>query len=137
MPPVPDFPPEMEFDPRHPRNLGEKGLAPSAISENVELVGATGWVVYDVFVQGNYAYLCAGGFLVILDISSPAHPTKVGNIALPYLAYDVYASRSYAYVADYYSGLRVIDVYSPENPREVGFYNTPGGALVSENLTRR
>ncbi|MBC8234652.1 hypothetical protein H8E77_34345, partial [bacterium] len=40
----------------------------------------------------------------------------------------VYVSRSYAYVADFYSGLRVIDVSTPENPFEVGFYDTPGYA---------
>jgi len=128
MPPALDFPPRIELDPRHPRVPGEKGLAPSAISENVEFVGATGGAVSDVFVQGNYAYLCAGGFLVILDISAPTHPTKVGYIALPDIAYGVYVSGSYAYVADCYSGLRVIDVSSPSSPREVGFYDTPGAA---------
>jgi len=125
-PPAFSFPPGREFDPRHPLDLRENGISPSAISENVEFVGATGGAVYDVFVQGNYAYLCAVGVLVILDISAPAHPTKVGYIALPDLAYGVHVSGSYAYVADGSSGLRVIDVSSPSNPREAGFYDTVG-----------
>ena len=60
---VPDFPEGRVFDPRHPPKRGEGGISPSAISENVELVGTTGGAVYDVFVQGNYAYICAGNFL--------------------------------------------------------------------------
>jgi hypothetical protein len=35
---------------------------------------------------------------------------------------------SYAYVADYNCGLRVIDVSNPESPQEVGYYDTPGDA---------
>ncbi|MBM3243017.1 hypothetical protein FJZ31_42710 [Candidatus Poribacteria bacterium] len=78
--------------------------------------------VYFVNRQGNYAYLCAYGVLVILYISSPAHPTKVGYIALPDVAEGVYVSGRYAYVSDYHSGLRVIDVISTSNLKEVGFY---------------
>jgi len=84
---------KISFIPLDPR---ERGISPSAhktkslvseanISENVEFVGATGGAVWDVFVavhkataerseQGNYAYLCAYGVLVILDISAPVHP---------------------------------------------------------------
>jgi hypothetical protein len=32
----------------------------------------------------------------------------------------------YAYVADYWSGLHIIDVSDPRNPQEVGSYDTPG-----------
>ena len=38
---VPDFPKGIEFDPRHPPQQGERGISPSAISENVEIVGVT------------------------------------------------------------------------------------------------
>ena len=36
----------------------------------------TGGIVYDVFVQDDYAYVCAGGMLTILDVSAPSNPTK-------------------------------------------------------------
>ena len=36
-----DFPQGRGFDPRHPFSLREGGISPSAISENVEFVGAT------------------------------------------------------------------------------------------------
>jgi len=92
MPPALDFPPGRELDPRHPRVLGEKGLVPSAISENVEFVGATGGAVFDVFVQDNYAYVCAGGTLTILDVSAPSNPKKFGYVALPDFALGIYVS---------------------------------------------
>jgi hypothetical protein len=52
------------------------------------------------------------------------------------LAYGVYVSGNYAYVADWDAGLRVIDVSNPSNPREVGYFVTPGlawGVYVSGN----
>jgi hypothetical protein len=137
-PPASDFPPGREFDPRHPftsfkgrpLDLRESGISPSAISENVELVGATGGAVYDVFVQGNYAYyVCAGGTLTILDVSAPSHPTKVGYVALTDVACGVYVQGGLAYVADDEFGLRIIDVSSPSSPKEVGSYDTTGRAL--------
>jgi hypothetical protein len=130
-PPALDFPPEREFDPRCPRDPGEirpENRDATAISENVELVGATGGVVYDVFVQDNYAYVPVGITLTILDVSAPSNPTKVGYVALPDTALGVYVHEGLAYVADRESGLRIIDVSSPSSLVEVGFYDTPGYA---------
>ena len=39
-------------------------------------------------------------------------------------AFGVFISGSYAYVADSYTGLRIIDVSDPTHPSEVGLYNT-------------
>ena len=130
MPPALDFPPGREFDPRHPLEPRESGISPSAISENVEFVGATGGMVHDVFVQGNYAYIHARGILVILDVSAPSHPTVIGCAVPQIVSWDggLYIQGSLAYVADVNSGLRIIDVSSPSSPVEVGFYDTPGYA---------
>ena len=111
-----DFPPGIEFDPRHPLQQGEGGISPSVISEDVELVGTTGGAVYDVFTQENYAYICAGGTLTILNVSVPSHPTNVGCVALPDFAFGVYVQGSLTYVADRESGLRIIDVSDPSSP---------------------
>ena len=125
-----DFPKVREFDPRHPPQQGEGNISPSAISENVELVGATGGPVWDVFVQDNYAYVCADGVLLILDVSVPSNPKNVGTVALPDMALGVYVQGGLAYVADGSSGLRIIDVSVPSSPSEVGFYDTPGSLGV-------
>jgi hypothetical protein len=48
----------------------------------------------------------------------------------------VYVSGNYAYVADYSSGLRVIDITDPANPSVVGTCDTPGfanGVYISGN----
>ncbi|MEO0100578.1 MAG: hypothetical protein ABIL04_06220 [candidate division WOR-3 bacterium] len=49
----------------------------------------------------------------------------IGSYNTPGLAYGVYVSSPYAYVADGYAGLRVIDISNPTNPQEVGSYDTP------------
>lgn len=131
------FPKGREFAPRHLPQREEVGILPSAISENVEFVGTTGGSVQDVFVQDNYAYVCAGGTLTILDVSAPSNPIKVGYVALPDFAYSVYVQDSLAYVADVSSGLRIIDVSVPSSPVEVGFYDTPDqayGVYVQDSL---
>jgi hypothetical protein len=50
---------------------------------------------------------------------------EVGYYDTPGIAYDVYVSGQYAYVADGKEGLRIIDISNPSNPREVGFFKTP------------
>lgn len=99
-------------------------------SKDVELIGRAlvEGPPYAVFVKDNLAYLCAGYALVILDISNPTQPVKLGLVELPGSAQDVYVLGNYAYVADWY-GLRIIDVSDLSSPYEVGFYDTAGYAL--------
>jgi hypothetical protein len=52
----------------------------------------------------------------------------VGFWNTPSYAYDVAVAGSYAYVADGYAGLRVIDISDPTAPLEVGSCSTPGDA---------
>jgi len=76
-PPALDFPPGIELDPRHLGVLGEKGLVPSAISENVEFVGATGGAVYDVFVFASLNSLLRkppGELRLSLRLRRPCNP---------------------------------------------------------------
>ena len=55
----------------------------------------------------------------------------VGSVDTPGEAIDVAVSGSYAYVADYASGLQVIDITSPVSPHPVGSVDTPGRARLS------
>ena len=100
-----------------------------ADAQNVELVGHIGGPTYAVAVQGNYAHIGEGYSLTILDISDPASPIVVGKtFPLPDIVQGVAIAGGYAYVADGDGGLRVINVSTPTNPVEVGFYDTPGHA---------
>ncbi|MGD2084952.1 MAG: hypothetical protein PVH61_02090 [Candidatus Aminicenantes bacterium] len=79
-----------------------------------------------VYIQGPYAYCAADkAGLDIIDISSPYHPRKVGNMDTPGSAIDVHVKGNYAYVADYHEdkgGLLVIDISRPCCPIQVGTY---------------
>ena len=105
-------------------------VAVTGDSQNVALIGralAEG-PVHAVALEGNYAYICAGCAFVILDVSDPTQPVKMGSLVLTDFANDVYISENYAYVADSSSGLRIIDISDKQNPNEAGSYDTPGNA---------
>ena len=98
-------------------------------AHNVEFIGQIGGATWAVAIQGSYAYAGVGPRLVILNITNPALPTLVGQTApLPGMVYDVAVAGSYAYVADWDGGLRIINVANPAVPYEAGFYDTPGYA---------
>jgi len=78
-----------------------------------------------VCVKDDYAYIGNGTVMTILDISDPASPKKVGEIETPSVVRDIFIYRHYAYVANGWSGLRVIDVSDPSAPVEV-YYKISG-----------
>ncbi|HOX01930.1 MAG TPA: leucine-rich repeat protein [Verrucomicrobiota bacterium] len=81
-----------------------------------------------VIVTNNIAYIAAeSGGLIIMDVSDPAHPVRVGGCDTGADACDVAVSGNHAYVADW-DGLQVIDVSDPANPVRVGGYYTSGWA---------
>ena len=82
-----------------------------------------------VFIVDTFAYVCMGYNLVILNIKDKSNPQLIGYYDTPGYALGVYVSGNYAYVADGYEGLRIIDISTPATPTEVGYYDTPGYAL--------
>ncbi len=73
---------------------------------------------------------------ILLLASAQASLVKVGAYDTPGYAKSVTLSGSYAYVADGYSGLQVIDISSPTSPFLKGTCNTPGyahGVAISDN----
>ncbi|MDP8240369.1 MAG: T9SS type A sorting domain-containing protein [Candidatus Hatepunaea meridiana] len=112
-------------------------------AENVEQVGRlyNQWdCANGVVIVGDLAYIATGiSGLQILNISDPENPEIIGYWDdNPGIANSVTVSGDYAYVA--YSpiwisgdpvggGLRVVDITDPENPEEVGFYDTPVDAI--------
>ena len=107
---------------------------------NVELVGRHPFgPVLDIYTVGRYAYLCAGGSLIILDIINPSKPVEIGRIDMPvFEANGVYVLGDYAYVVSSDGGiswmtigtgsLRVLDVSDPANPYEIACQEIPYSA---------
>ncbi len=58
----------------------------------------------------------------------PFELTPAGSCDTPGACYDVHVTGDLAYVANYNSGLRVIDVSDPTDPTEIGSCYTPGRA---------
>ena len=88
--------------------------------------------LYDIYIEGNYAYITAYPGFYIVNISDPQNPTFVSYFYTP--AWGVYVSRNYAYVAAHFRGLQIIDISAPASPILAGNYDTPGyarGVFVS------
>jgi len=92
----------------------------------ITLVGSVGGYGYAVAVSNNYAYVGEGRSLLVLDISTPSSPSKVGQVTLPGIVRGIALLGRYAYVADEEGGLQVVDVSSPTAPTIRGFYPTTG-----------
>ncbi len=102
-------------------------------AENVELIGR--WVsgpCYAVAVRGDTAYFGNGCSLEIVDFDNPADPVELGKVLVPNVIEGVALSGDYAYVADRDAGLRVIDISTPTNPFEAGYFDTGGSEDVGE-----
>lgn len=77
-----------------------------------------------VFVKDDYAYIGNGAVMTIMDISNPSSPVKIAEIETPGVIENIFADKSYAYIADGWAGLRIIDVRDPSNPVEKGSYDS-------------
>ncbi len=83
-----------------------------------------------VFAKNNLAYVIEGNYyyrqLVILDISNPQYPYVLGKCTLS-VAYapDIIVEGDYAYIANGYGGLGIIDVSDSTNPFEIIYYTEP------------
>lgn len=76
---------------------------------------------FAVVVSGTHAYVAAGGAgLVVVDVSNPSRPVRVGGCDTSGFALEVAVSGPYAYVADGSDGLQVISIANPTAPVRVG-----------------
>jgi len=81
---------------------------------------------YDVFLQGNYAYVTGYDVLKIIDISNPLVPILVGYCYNEeFSTGNLVVAGTYAYVLDYYNKLRVFDIANPYSPQHVTDYAIP------------
>jgi hypothetical protein len=82
-----------------------------------------------VAVSGAYAYVADLNGLQVIDISTPATPTILGNLAIQPLGIAV--SGSFAYAASGSAGLQVIDISNPAQPVLKGTCSTTNAQKVA------
>ncbi|MCK4614163.1 MAG: PKD domain-containing protein, partial [Thermoplasmata archaeon] len=92
----------------------------------IDPVGSFGGSACSVAVQGNYAYLGQGLRLIALNISGE-EPEKVGSLALPDIASEIFIKDNYAYIANSESGLSIVDISRPANLTIAGSAHIPDG----------
>ena len=90
----------------------------------IDLVSSVGGSCFGEAVSGTFAYIGEGRNLVVLNISSPSSPSKVGQVTLPGLVRGVALLGSFAYVADQEGGIQVVDISNPASPLIRGAYTT-------------
>jgi len=73
----------------------------------------------DVVVEGDYAYVAAGGVLTVYDISSSADPQIVGLCDIAEMTCQIALVGSYVYVTGRYEGLHIVNVVDPTHPVEI------------------
>jgi hypothetical protein len=72
----------------------------------------------DVFSVGNYAYLCDGTVMTILDMTTPANPTFVGSYTASSTVNHVYVDGTYAYLSTINNSaeLTIVNISNPASP---------------------
>lgn len=97
-----------------------------------EIIGVRGlyWWSLHITIVGEYAYLALhpNENVNIYSVADPQNPTQVTEFETPGTAVDVFASGSYAYVADGDSGLQIINILSPHDPSISASYDISGYA---------
>lgn len=85
--------------------------------------------VFDVFVEGNYAYVAiTSNGMAVVDISTPTAPVKLGTYNTAGWARGIHVDGNYAYIADNTSGMTIVDVSTPSALVGMSSYDTPGTA---------
>lgn len=91
-----------------------------------------GWLTDDhrYFYQDDEADVVNGNVATtrtliwdLTDVEDPVLTTEFMG-SLPASAHNLYLKDGHAYLANYRYGLQVLDIADPENPREVGFFDT-------------
>lgn len=124
------------------REFDQTDVDGGAVINGLSLVGQvdTNYNATEVAVSGDFAYLCGGGALEIIDISDPSTPVLVGTYTAPDWTQGPCMSMSVAgnyVITAGYAMLNIIDVSNPATPTRVGQYGygapLPHGIDVAGN----
>jgi hypothetical protein len=101
-----------------------------AEAQNIDFVGMGMWrSIWDMKIQGDYAYCAFQKGLVILDISNLDSVAEIGKLFCYGFGWGIDVLDNYVYLADQETGLKIIDVTDKHNPLLIGSYDTPGSAM--------
>lgn len=95
---------------------------------NMNLLSHLGGQTYCVDVSQNYLYTDIGMDFVIYDITDKTKPILKSQLQFNYLIADIKVRGNYAYIANQYNGLQIIDISNPASPQVVGSYKTQSSA---------
>lgn len=108
------------------------------VSVNISKVGTyknfAFFRAFGIYVSEPYAYVaCEMNGLVVLNVSNPSNPIKIGQFNESGNAYSVssrhiFVSGEFAYLTDTRDGLYIINISNPTAPVEVGHFDDGGGA---------
>jgi thiol-disulfide isomerase/thioredoxin len=115
--------------------LAVHSLAQPETPQKLSNVGEEGSGGQSIVRGEGRAYLIGTGALSVFDVKRPAEPTLLAAKPLHGFAWNGCLVGNHLYVADVLisgfegarNGIRVLDVTSPGEPREVGFAETPLG----------
>lgn len=82
------------------------------------------YIVSNVAIVGDSAYLTGSTGLLVVDISNPVSPQEIGQYSTQEPLSEVVVSGSYAYVGGD-TRVRIVDISNPATPAEVGAYSGP------------
>jgi hypothetical protein len=100
-------------------------LTPFTTEITFDVVGQIGGYTSAIAVKDKVAYLGVGPQVLVLDVSDPHLPKQIGQSGmLPGMVWDIAVDNGLIYVAVGSSGLHILDLSNPNNPREVGSVDT-------------
>lgn len=92
-----------------------------------ELLSQFGGTCENVAVEGNVVFMNEGNKLIIVDISVPNSPSKLGNPLFFEAGISALSvENNYLYIGTGNNGLHILDVSNPNDPSEISHLAIPG-----------
>ena len=91
-------------------------------------------MAYGLVISNNHTYITTNNGLVILDISNPKKPKRIGSLETGQPVFALKVREGKAYLAATDNGLIIADVSDPENPEIICKY-TGGGSVRRIDLS--
>jgi len=81
---------------------------------------------HDILVRDGYAYMIGNTSFIIYDVHDIQNPEFISSVPISSYTDELVISGHYAFIANGYDGLRVVDFSDMDNPVEIGHYEGTG-----------